>query len=90
MYWATIKVGLRDEVLGHLNFGSESPILPMLAKAFDPRQANLPEPEAKKLRSIGSALLVPVKQRAELIAFLSLGRKLPDDAYDDDDLIITS
>jgi serine phosphatase RsbU (regulator of sigma subunit)/heme/copper-type cytochrome/quinol oxidase subunit 4 len=86
VYWATIKVGLKDEILGHLNFGSESPILPMLAKPFDPRQANLPEPETKKLRSIGSALLVPVKQRAELIAFLSLGRKLPDEAYDDDDL----
>ena len=85
-YWATARVGLSDEVLGQLHFAAQSPVIGMLDKAFDPRQAAFPESESEKLRCIGSALLVPVRYEGELVAFFSLGRKLSDEIYDQEDV----
>ncbi len=84
-YFATAKVGLPDEIIGQLKFEVGSRFLTMMASPFEVHPQNLPEAEKLTLRKAGSAFIVPVKLKNELISFISLGTKLSDEDYDAED-----
>jgi len=84
-YVATAKVGLPDEILGQLKFEIGSPLLAMMDSPFEVRKQDLPEVEKLTLRKAGSAFIVPVKLKNELVGFISLGTKLSDEDYDAED-----
>jgi serine phosphatase RsbU (regulator of sigma subunit) len=84
-YVATAKVGLPDEIIGQLKFEVDSRLLTMMLSTFEVHPQDLPEAEKHTLRKAGSAFIVPVKLKNELIAFISLGTKLSDEDYDAED-----
>ena len=84
-YVATAKVGLPDEILGQLKFEIGSPLLAMMDSPFEVRTQDLPEAEKLTLRKAGSAFIVPVKLKNELVGVISLGTKLSDEDYDAED-----
>ena len=84
-FWAKEKIGLPDELLGQLKFEPSSRLVTGINEVLQPRQSDLPEEEWQKLQKIRAALLVPVKTKNETTGFISLGRKLSDQEFDDDD-----
>ena len=84
-YVATAKVGLPDEILGQVKFEVDSRLLTMMDSPFEVHTQDLPEVEKLTLRKTGSAFIVPVKLKNELVGFISLGTKLSDENYDDED-----
>lgn len=84
-YVATAKVGLSDEIIGQLKFEVGSPLLSMMDSPFEVHTQDLPEVERLTLRKAGSAFIVPVKLKNELVGFISLGTKLSDEDYDAED-----
>jgi len=84
-YVATAKVGLPDEILGQLKFELGSPLLAMMDSPFEVRTQDLPAVEKLTLRKTGSAFIVPVKLKNELVGFISVGTKLSDEDYDAED-----
>ncbi|MCI0692286.1 SpoIIE family protein phosphatase [candidate division KSB1 bacterium] len=84
-YVATAKVGLPDEILGQLKFEVDSRLLTMMDSPFEVQTKELSEAEKLTLRKAGSAFIVPIKLKSELIAFISLGTKLSDEDYDAED-----
>jgi serine phosphatase RsbU (regulator of sigma subunit) len=84
-FTAAAKVGLPDDIIGRLKFEPDSKILGMLNGALNAPLKDLPEKELLKLKQANSALLAPVKLKGELLGFISLGNKLSDQDYDDED-----
>jgi len=84
-YVASAKVGLPDEILGQLKFEVGSPLLAMMDSPFAVQMKEWPEAEKFTLRKAGSAFIVPVKLKNELVGFISLGTKLSDEDYDAED-----
>jgi len=84
-YVASAKVGLPDEILGQLKFELGSSLLAMMDSPFKVHTQDLPETEKLSLRKAGSAFVVPVKLKNELVGFISLGTKLSDEDYDAED-----
>jgi serine phosphatase RsbU (regulator of sigma subunit) len=84
-YVAIAKVGLPDEILGQLKFEVDSSLLATMDSPFEVRTQDLPEVEKLTLRKAGSAFIVPVKLKSELVSFISLGTKLSDEDYDAED-----
>lgn len=82
---ASAKVGLPDEILGQLKFEVGSRLLSMMDSPFEVHTQDLPEAEKLALTKAGSAFIVPVKLKSELIAFISLGTKLSDKEFDAED-----
>src|SRR5262249_29884915 len=80
-FLAAAKVGAPDEIIGRLKFGPDSRLLTMMDSVFEPGRQELPEEERQALRKAGSALIVPVKLKDELVGFISLGRKQSDGEY---------
>jgi len=85
MFRATAKVGLPDDRLGLLRIPADGVLTPRLdsVRPFEPE--GLPEEERRPLAAAGTALLVPVRHRGELRAFITLGEKLSDREYDPQD-----
>ncbi len=84
-FCATARAGLDDGVTSGLRFDLASPLLKMMQEPFDPREAVLDEEDRAKIACIKSALIVPIKIKDELVAFLSLGCKPTEDEYDSDE-----
>ncbi len=84
-YVATTKVGLPDEILGQLKFEVGSSLLTMMDSPFEVHTKDFPETEKLTLRKAGSAFIVPIKLKNELVGFISLGTKLSDEDYDAED-----
>lgn len=84
-YVATAKVGPPDEIIGKLKFEVDSRLLTMMHSPFEVHTQDLPEVEKHTIRKAGSAFIIPVKLKNELIAFIGLGTKLSDEDYDAED-----
>ncbi len=82
---ATAKVGLPDERLGSLKIPVDGGLASRLDAVRPADPAGLPEEERRTLAGAGAALLVPVRHRGELRALLTLGQKLSDLAFDQQD-----
>jgi len=85
-FWAAAKVGIPDEHLTRLKFESDSRLLTLLDTVVDVHEMDLPEADRLKLQRANARLLVPIRLKGELIAFLSLGSKLSGEEYDTEDL----
>ncbi len=84
-YVASAKAGLPDEILGQLKFEIDSQLLVMMDSPFEVHTKDFPETEKLTLRKAGSAFIVPVKLKNELVGLISLGTKLSDEDYDAED-----
>ncbi|MFQ5627462.1 MAG: GAF domain-containing protein, partial [bacterium] len=86
-FWAKAKIGLPDEVPGRLKITPDSPMLAEIdgILQLSHYRENLPEADRRIMQQIRADLLVPVKAKRELIGLISLGKKLSDLGYDEDD-----
>jgi len=84
-YTAVAKVGVPDEVLGKIKFSTQSFLLSEMRKMFEVHKRSLPEDEQQMLRALHAAFIVPVYLKNELLAFFSLGAKLSDEKFDEND-----
>lgn len=86
-FWLKEKIGLPDELLGQLKIVSSSPLLSQVEDIYQPSndQLNLPETDRHILQQIRADLLVPVKTKGELVGLITMGKKLSDLDYDEDD-----
>jgi sigma-B regulation protein RsbU (phosphoserine phosphatase) len=82
---ATEKVGVPDDIVGKIKFPSDSELVEELVSAFEIKEKPFSETVKYRLRKIHSAYIIPVILKGEVIAFLSLGSKLSDAEYDDED-----
>jgi FixJ family two-component response regulator len=85
-FCATTKAGVSDDVMKGLRFEAASACVTLMNTPFDPRTASLPEAEKRKLDSIDSALLVPLRIKDELFGFVSLAGKPCEEAYDAEEM----
>ncbi len=79
------SVGVDQSLCADLAFGTDTRVVEVLNKGEEPSIPHLPRSEQAQLRKIGSALVVPVRLKDELLGFLSLGEKLSGEAYDTQD-----
>ncbi len=83
---AASTVGLSDEIVGRLKFASECLLLKHMETIFDAREVDLSEDERNKLRRALAEMLVPIRLKGELLGFISLGSKITDEPFDEEDM----
>jgi serine phosphatase RsbU (regulator of sigma subunit) len=79
------KVGIPDAVSQWVRFPVDGLLVASLESIAAPRP-DLPEGERRMIEALGCVLVVPMRRRDDLIGFLSVGAKLSDEDYDQQDL----
>jgi serine phosphatase RsbU (regulator of sigma subunit) len=82
---ASAKIGASDNIVGSMRFDAAGSLTPHLVRPFDPRRRPLDEPDAARLRRMGTTLVVPIGAQSNIYGFLALAAKLSDRDFDIED-----
>lgn len=85
--WAKEKIGLPDEVLNRLKIALASPLVAGMSGLLQLSSygESLPEADRRLVQQTRADLFVLVKAKHTLLGLISLGKRLSDQDYDEDD-----
>ena len=84
-FWETAHAGPHDGIGGKLRFEADSLFLRHMDGIFDPCARDIPKMEKTRLQNSGCSLIVPIRLKNELSAFIGLGEKLAGAPFDEED-----